>query len=770
VPGASDYAIINVAGSYAVTVGSNTAVNALSIFSSAAELRVDSANFTAGTLSTLDDIDVFNGGTVDVLEGAAVSGTVFGDGTIKLGGLSGTTVSLGGQVASGVTVDFAGAGGLLQLKDSTEFHGTIDGFAPGDRVALVDVPFDSTTSVTLLAGNVLEITFGGSSSATLQLDPSQSFAGDSFHVSPLNGGTVVTEDSTPCYCPGTLIATVGGEVPVEELAIGDQVLTRDGELRPIRWIGRRSYAGRFARGAHVLPICIRAGALDVGLPRRDLWVSPHHAMFLEGVLIEAIDLVNSISIVQAESVDRVDYIHIELDTHDVILAEGAPSESFVDDDSRCMFQNAHEFAALYPNTPSKRARYCAPRRGFGQEVEVARRRIAHRAGFPYAAPQRPEQPRALVVDSRLPQVGHDGGSNAIMDHMRALQAAGFAVSFLALSGTSFAEFARAHAGAFDLVYLHRVETATRCLKPARQYFDAQIIYSVADLHHLRLKAQSRFDEEHASELIQEAQTVALQELAAALNADCVITHSISEAAQLEQLDTIAHARKVRVVPWTVPIVPVQTPFAQRSGVAFIGGFAHAPNCDAARWLVHEIMPLVWQEAPDVQCLIAGSDLPAELSRELTRPQVVVLGRVERLNDLFERIRLTVAPLRFGAGLKDKVLRSMATGLPCIGTAEAFSGMPELPVEIVSMCQRETASNLAAAILAMHRHEETNARCADRGLSYVAEFYNQARVDALMRELAEPALARYRARTRSMSGCKALQFGYDDNPARRVAAT
>jgi glycosyltransferase involved in cell wall biosynthesis len=757
VPGASDYAIINVSGSYAVTVASSTAVNALSIFNSAAELKVDSATFTAGTLSTLDDIDVFNGGTIDVLVDAAVTGAVFGSGTIELGGLSGTTVSLGGVVASGIVVDFAGAGGTLQLKDSADFHGTIDGLVPGDRIALTDIPFDSSTSVTLEPGNVLEIKFGSSSSATLQLDPSQSFAGDVFHVSAFNGGgTVVTEDSTPCYCPGTLIATVHGEVPVEELAIGDHVLTCSGAARPIKWIGRRSYAGRFARGAHVLPVCIEAGALDLDQPRRDLWVSPHHAMFLEGVLIEAINLVNDVSIIQARRVERVDYIHIELDTHDVILAEGAPSESFIDDDSRGLFQNAHEFAALYPDTVTTPARYCAPRRAFGPEVEAARRRIARRAGLFYAAPRPAELPRALVVDSRRPELGRDGGSNAILDHIRALQTAGFAVSFLALSDTSFGEFARKHADAFDLVYLHRIETATRCLKAARQYFDAQIVYSVADLHHVRLKGQSRFDQKRGSALIQEAQTVALQELAAAVTADCVITHSIAEAAQLNQLETIARANKVRVVPWTVPITPVQTSFAHRTGVAFIGNFAHAPNRDAARWLVNEIMPLVWRNAPEVQCLIAGSDLTTDLRQQLARPRVTVLGRVQRLGEVFERCRLTVAPLRFGAGLKDKVLRSMAAGLPCVGTVEAFSGMPELPTDILDVCQGEGASDLATAIVAMHRDQEANARCADRGLRYVAEFYNQARVDALMRDLVEPALERHRARTGS--GCKVLQFG------------
>src|SRR5262249_12750446 len=161
-------------------------------------------------------------------------------------------------------------------------------------------------------------------------------------------------------------------------------------------------------------------------------------------------------------------------------------------------------------------------------------------------------------------------------------------------------------------------------------------------------------------------------------ADCVITHSAAEADQLQQIPRLKAEAKIRVIPWSVPVAPVQRPFAERSGVAFIGGFGHAPNVDAARWLVHDVMPLVCQEAPDIRCLLVGSGMSEELRSELQRPGVDVLGRVDTLTDVFERIRLTVAPLRFGAGLKDKVLRSMGAGLPCVGTSEAFKGMQELP--------------------------------------------------------------------------------------------
>ena len=189
-----------------------------------------------------------------------------------------------------------------------------------------------------------------------------------------------------CYCAGTLIATENGDVPVERLQVGDKLLSGSGALRPIKWIGRRSYGGRFIAGnKDVLPICIKAGALDANVPRRDLWISPHHAMLIDGLLIEGRDLVNGASIVQAERVDAVSYFHVELETHDVIVAEGALSETYMDEDNRGMFQNAYEYAALFPDASALPAQYCAPRLDDGYELEAVRQRLSLRAGA--AAPR-----------------------------------------------------------------------------------------------------------------------------------------------------------------------------------------------------------------------------------------------------------------------------------------------------------------------------------------------------------------------------------------------
>jgi hypothetical protein len=200
-----------------------------------------------------------------------------------------------------------------------------------------------------------------------------SFAGDG------SGAIAVT---AACYLRGTRIATPHGEQPIETLAIGDLVLTADGGEEPIRWIGQRAYQTRFARGnPGVHPICIRAGALADGVPVRDLFVSSNHAMVLDGLLVPASELVNGVSILRQAATETIDYIHLELARHDVILAEGAPSESFVDDDSRMLFQNAAEYAEMYPTAQSQPATYCAMRVTSGYALETIRTRLGLRAAL-----------------------------------------------------------------------------------------------------------------------------------------------------------------------------------------------------------------------------------------------------------------------------------------------------------------------------------------------------------------------------------------------------
>ena len=343
------------------------------------------AGTTAGSFSGLSSqftgfsiIDVNAGASwtltgTDTVSGAFnVSGALAVDGTLDFTG--DLTMFSTGAISGPGTVAF-GTSAAMIIDGTTMPTVTIRDFAAGDSIELANVDYSSGGEANFdYSTDVLTVVENGDS---YNLQFSGNFTGEYFHLTDPPLATTITVDGTPCYCRGTLILTDRGEIAVENLAIGDRLITKSGEARPLRWIGRRSYSGRFTRGNRdVLPVRIARGALAENVPSRELWVSPLHAMYIDGVLIPAHALVNGGSITQAVVIELVEYFHLELETHDVILAEGAWSESFIDDDSRGMFHNAAEYCRLYPDEVRGAARFCAPRVEDGTELEIVRRKIA----------------------------------------------------------------------------------------------------------------------------------------------------------------------------------------------------------------------------------------------------------------------------------------------------------------------------------------------------------------------------------------------------------
>ena len=166
---------------------------------------------------------------------------------------------------------------------------------------------------------------------------------------------------THCFLKGAQILTPEGERPIEDLCIGETVLTVSGEAKPIKWIGRmRSERdGRASWDDEVAPVKIARGAFDSDLPHRDLYVSRSHRFLINGLLIPARDLINGRSITQLSSmgVDVLEYLHIELEDHDVILANGAPAETLDGNADRADFDNFEERVALYGATLTNQALY-----------------------------------------------------------------------------------------------------------------------------------------------------------------------------------------------------------------------------------------------------------------------------------------------------------------------------------------------------------------------------------------------------------------------------
>jgi hypothetical protein len=207
------------------------------------------------------------------------------------------------------------------------------------------------------------------------------------------------ETITPCFAGGTRILTLAGEVRVEDLDVGNLVLAQFAGHAFVKWIGRRRVdCLGHPDPCKIWPVRVRAGAFDEGLPHRDLWLSPDHAIYTNDVLIPIKHLINGMTIEQVP-VDEVTYYHIELDQHDVLFAEGMSAESYLDTGDRSKFTNGGGPIALHPDFSVRmwEAMGCAPLVVTGSALTSVRTRLLQRAA---GLAVRSGQKRSTVRKSR----------------------------------------------------------------------------------------------------------------------------------------------------------------------------------------------------------------------------------------------------------------------------------------------------------------------------------------------------------------------------------
>jgi hypothetical protein len=186
-----------------------------------------------------------------------------------------------------------------------------------------------------------------------------------------------------CFAAGTRILAARGEVSVETLREGDLVVgLRSGKMAPVRWIGHRNVDLRAQPNPQAInPVRICADAFGPGRPRRDLILSPNHALYVDGQLIAVRHLLNGATIRQ-ERWNSVVYYHVELDAHDVLFAEGIGAESFLDTGCRAAFSNGGEAVMLHPDfaLQCSEAKACAPEYPHGEALAGVRQRLLDRVG------------------------------------------------------------------------------------------------------------------------------------------------------------------------------------------------------------------------------------------------------------------------------------------------------------------------------------------------------------------------------------------------------
>jgi GT2 family glycosyltransferase/SAM-dependent methyltransferase/glycosyltransferase involved in cell wall biosynthesis len=315
----------------------------------------------------------------------------------------------------------------------------------------------------------------------------------------------------------------------------------------------------------------------------------------------------------------------------------------------------------------------------GVQVERAKDRMATR--------------RVLVIDIVTPTADRDAGSVTVFNTLLLLREMRMQATFIpednfwnmpgytaALQGSGVEALYAPHVSTveqhlqacgsrYDLVLLWRPSVVDRHLAAVRQHCpQAKVLYHTVDLHFLRLEREAHLLGE-ASRLEAAARMKAM-ELRAVRSVDCAIVHSTHER---EVLASEGLSDNVVVFPLIVDVPGSAVPFEARSGMAFVGGFQHVPNVDAVHHFVHDVMPLIRQLRPGLRLHIIGSNMPQQVL-ELAADDVVIEGFVPNLQPVLDRMRMSVAPLRYGAGIKGKVGNSMAMGLPVVATGVAVEGM------------------------------------------------------------------------------------------------
>ncbi|WP_336762610.1 Hint domain-containing protein [Asaia sp. VD9] len=286
---------------------------------------------------------------------AIVSGaTIAGGGTLTLN--SGATLVNG--VIQGITsgASGVGAGGLLVLHSGAVLSG-VTSMGWKSRLDIDSVQYVSGAQIyystndvmiTDAAGNLLWDGYVTGGSSTVDKD---------FHLErdPNDGSMILVYDK--CFLKGTMIRTDHGEVPVEDLVVGDRVVAFvDGAevMREIIWTGRRSTSVRpnLPEDEAGYPVRILANALGENVPHKDLLVTPEHAMYLDGAFVPARMLVNGRSIFYDHSIPQFDFYHIETDAHSILWSDGALSESYLDTGDRDLFYQGSPVVHLL-NAPAR---------------------------------------------------------------------------------------------------------------------------------------------------------------------------------------------------------------------------------------------------------------------------------------------------------------------------------------------------------------------------------------------------------------------------------
>src|SRR5262249_23105673 len=351
----------------------------------------------------------------------------------------------------------------------------------------------------------------------------------------------------------------------------------------------------------------------------------------------------------------------------------------------------------------------------------------------------PHRKNILVIDHHLPMLDRDSGSLRMFQILKLLHELGHRVTFipdnladippytgeLQKRGIQVThhpyikkvrDYLIAHGSEFDVVVLSRCQFARKHVTDVRLYApQSRIIFDTVDLHFLREESEARLTAD--PEMRRKAQETKQWEYD--LIDQCDETWVVSSAEQ-QLLQKEWPDKSVQLVSNIVDVHGSRTPFALRRDWLFIGGFQHPPNTDAVLFFLKEIYPLLSERLGDAKFYVIGDKAPPEIVA-LATEKIIVAGLQRDARPFFDSVRLSVAPLRFGAGVKGKINQSMALGVPVVGTSIAVEGTELRDREDILVADKP--ADFAQVLIELYESEELWNRLSENGIKKTRAYYS-----------------------------------------------
>lgn len=342
--------------------------------------------------------------------------------------------------------------------------------------------------------------------------------------------------------------------------------------------------------------------------------------------------------------------------------------------------------------------------------------------------------RVLVIDHCTPTPDQDAGSVIVYNMLLLLREMGFQVTFIPEDNFLYMPkytTALQHAGIevlyspydmsveqhvkncenrYDLAFLFRPGVVDRHLKNIRKFCQkAKVLFHTVDLHFLRMSREAELLSDKQKQ--NAANEMKQRELAAIIASDATIVPSTAEFELL--LNEMLNA-KLYVFPLIMDVKGTKKSYAERRDIIFVGGYQHTPNIDAVQYFVTEIMPLLRTKLPGVRFHAVGSNAPTAI-KALACEDIIITGYIEDLDFLLDEMRVSVAPLRYGAGIKGKIGSAMAVGLPVVATSLAAEGMSLTKNENILIA--DGAKHLSDAIVSLYQDEPLWNKISQNGVTF-----------------------------------------------------